>query len=323
MMNTEELTAYIKNYLENDKTRSAIMLTGAWGRGKSYYIQNVLANELNKCNYDIAIVSLYGLKTIAELNKSIYLELRAKKALKKLVSKKKNKETKKSNKLFNWLSKHGKEAASGTALVGKTIIKGVAGFFNVPVEFSDKDLEKLYTSINLNDKLIVLEDLERSGIDIIEIMGYVNNLVEQDGVKVLLVANENEIIKYEDKEETDKDGKKIQKKVPTRITEEYLRIKEKTVSDTISFCADLNDSVENILRLFNNHYFNEALKEKTDAGIPLIVDEIENVMFEVKCYNLRALLYSCQKRWICFLNRREIAKFLIFVLCCALIQHSH
>ena len=316
-MNKDELTAYIKNYLENDKTRSAIMLTGAWGSGKSYYIQNVLTNELNKCNHDVAIISLYGLKTIAELNKSIYLELRAKKTLKKLASKNKNKETKKSNKLFNWLRKYGKEAASGTALVGKTIIKGVAGFFNVPVEFSDKDLEKLYTSINLNGKLIVLEDLERSGIDIIEIMGYVNNLVEQDGVKVLLVANENEIIKYEDKEEKDKDSKKIIIKVPTKTTEEYLRIKEKTVSDTISFYADLNDSVENILRLFNNHYFNEALKEKTDAGIPLIVDEIANVMFEVKCYNLRALLYSCQKTLDMFLKSPgdcEVPYFR-FVLC--------
>lgn len=316
-MNKDKLTAYIKNYLENDRTRSAIMLTGAWGSGKSYYIQNVLTNELNKCNHDVAIVSLYGLKTIAELNKSIYLELRAKKTLKKLASKKKNKETKKNNKLFNWLSKHGKEAASGTALVGKTIIKGVAGFFNVPVEFSDKDLERLYASIDLTDKLIILEDLERSGIDIIEIMGYVNNLVEQDGVKVLLVANENEIIKYEDKEEKDKDSKKIIIKVPTKTTEEYLRIKEKTVSDTISFYADLNDAVENILRLFNNNYFNEALKETTNAGIPLIVDEIANVMFEVKCYNLRALLYSCQKTLDMFLKSLgdcEIPYFR-FVLC--------
>lgn len=96
-----------------------------------------------------------------------------------------------------------------------------------------------------------------------------------------------------------------------------MRIKEKTVSDTISFCADLNDSVENILRLFNNHYFNEALKEKTNAGIPLIVDEIENVMFEVKCYNLRALLYSCQKTLDMFLKSQgdcEIPYFR-FVLC--------
>lgn len=202
-------------------------------------------------------------------------------------------------------------------MVGKTIIKGVAGFFNVPVEFSDKDLERLYASIDLTDKLIILEDLERSGIDIIEIMGYVNNLVEQDGVKVLLVANENEIIKYEDKEEKDKDSKKIIIKVPTKTTEEYLRIKEKTVSDTISFYADLNDAVENILRLFNNNYFNEALKETTNAGIPLIVDEIANVMFEVKCYNLRALLYSCQKTLDMFLKSLgdcEIPYFR-FVLC--------
>ena len=33
---------YIENYLANDKTKSAIMLTAPWGMGKSYYIQNSL-----------------------------------------------------------------------------------------------------------------------------------------------------------------------------------------------------------------------------------------------------------------------------------------
>ena len=47
---------------------------------------------------------------------------------------------------------------------------------------------KVYASVNLTGKLVVLEDLERSGIDILEVLGYVNNLVEQDGVKVLLVS---------------------------------------------------------------------------------------------------------------------------------------
>lgn len=293
-MNTEELTSYIKNYLENDKTRSAIMLTGAWGCGKSYYIQNTLAPALIKDSVNRCIVvSLYGLKNLEALSKSIYLEVRAKALFKK------------------------SETVSAAKIFGKTIIKGVASFFGVDINVSEDDLNKLYQSIDLTNKLIVLEDLERSGIDIIEIMGYVNNLVEQDGVKVLLVANENEIIKYEDKEEKDKDSKKIIIKVPTKTTEEYLRIKEKTVSDTISFYADLNDAVENILRLFNNNYFNEALKETTNAGIPLIVDEIANVMFEVKCYNLRALLYSCQKTLDMFLKSLgdcEIPYFR-FVLC--------
>ena len=303
-MNKEELTAYIKNYLENDKTRSAIMLTGAWGCGKSYYIQNVLTKELNKCNHDVAVVSLYGIKSIAELNKSIYLELRAKKTLKKLASKKKNKETKKSNKLFNWLSKHGKEVASGTALVGKTIIKGVAGFFNVPVEFSDKYLEKLYTSINLNGKLIVLEDLERSGIDIIEIMGYVNNLVEQDGVKVLLVANEGEIIKSKnDIDEEQDDITKLEKAVVdrdkkpilTEKTKEYIKIKEKTVFDTIKFNIGQSEAVKEIISGFSCIYFKQLLDNKSYNGKRDICETVIDVMDMLEIYNLRAIIFACQK----------------------------
>ena len=303
-MSAEELTAYIKNYLENDRTHSAIMLTGAWGSGKSYYIQNVLTKELNKCNHDVAIVSLYGLKTIADLNKSIYLELRAKKTLKKLASKKKNKETKKNNKLFNWLSKHGKEAASGTALLGKTIIKGVAGFFNVPVEFSDKDLEKLYTSINLNGKLIVLEDLERSGIDIIEIMGYVNNLVEQDGVKVLLVANENEIIRYKKDDVEDHDPAnqvvkefvdKDKKPILTEKTKEYIKIKEKTVFDTIKFNIGQSEAVKEIILGFSCKYFKQLLDNNTSNGKKCICDTVVDIMNMLEIYNLRAIIFACQK----------------------------
>lgn len=38
-MDFEQLNNTIKNYLDNDKTNSAIMLTGEWGSGKSYYIK--------------------------------------------------------------------------------------------------------------------------------------------------------------------------------------------------------------------------------------------------------------------------------------------
>ena len=34
-MDTKELNEYIKNYLDNDKTQRAIMLTAPWGSGKS------------------------------------------------------------------------------------------------------------------------------------------------------------------------------------------------------------------------------------------------------------------------------------------------
>ena len=80
-------------------------------------------------------------------------------------------------------------------VVAKTILKSLP----VPINFnlSDDDRKKLYESIDFSGCLIILEDLERSGMSILDVLGFVNNLVEQDGVKVLLVANEDEIMKYQ------------------------------------------------------------------------------------------------------------------------------
>ncbi len=42
MMTVGELNRYIKHYIEEDKTLTAIMLTGEWGLGKSYYAAKIL-----------------------------------------------------------------------------------------------------------------------------------------------------------------------------------------------------------------------------------------------------------------------------------------
>lgn len=39
IMKDTELNSYILHYLKKDKTHTAIMLTGEWGTGKSYYIK--------------------------------------------------------------------------------------------------------------------------------------------------------------------------------------------------------------------------------------------------------------------------------------------
>ena len=171
-MDNGELTEYIKHYLEKDKTRSAIMLTGGWGTGKSYYIQNELTPALQreKANECITI-SLYGLRSVSEISKSIYLELRAK-----------------------FLQSRNETTATGR-LIAKTIVKGLINRFGINLSTSQDEMQKLYESIDLSGKLIILEDVERSQIDILELFGYVNNLVERDGVKLLLVVNEDEITK--------------------------------------------------------------------------------------------------------------------------------
>ena len=74
-------------------------------------------------------------------------------------------------------------------IVVKTVIKNVFGKFGIDTNMSDDDLKNIYSSVDLDGKLLIFEDLERSHIEIIKLLGYINNLVERDGVKVLLVAN--------------------------------------------------------------------------------------------------------------------------------------
>ena len=248
-MKNAELNEYIRHYLEEDKTKSAIMLSAPWGTGKSYYIQNVLRQHLKKEGKDrCVVVSLYGMRDLSEISKSLYLEIRVKPIKENIANK--------WNKIFgkkqSSQSKHTSEVVATIVGGGKTILKGITDYHGIDLSSSNDSLQQLYESINLQDKLIILEDVERSDIDLISIMGYVNSLVEQDGVKVLLVANEDEILKKEPIEvETKEEEEKLESyhklgldnRKYTEKTKEYLKTKEKTISDTIRFEGDSSEAI--------------------------------------------------------------------------------
>ena len=276
-MTYQELNQYILHYLTEDKTKSAIMLTGPWGTGKSYYIQNELKPFLEKKEnggHSCVIVSLYGLKDTAEISKSIYLGTRMK------------------------FLTAASEKSTTVTFAGETIIKGIAGAFGIDLSVSGRSLKRLYASVNLTGKLVVLEDLERSGIDILEVLGYVNNLVEQDGVKVLLVANEEELIQYTPlKVSTKADLERTEMldritghrdRLFTDSTIAYLKVKEKTISDTIEFEEDYQTAIREIVQMFDNETLN---KFSTFESIKDILD----IMLHCQSYNLRSFIFACQK----------------------------
>ena len=278
-MTDQEYNLYIENYLKNDKTQSAIMLTAPWGMGKSYYIQNCLIPYLEQTtDKKCVVVSLYGLHDTKEISKAIYFETRAKTACVK-----------------------NKKVQAGK-IVGKTIIKGALSVAGIDLSLDDADLEKLYSSIDLTNQLIILEDLERSSISIKQVLGFVNNLVEQDGAKVLLVANEKEIKNFKQIATKDKKGEEQSKWVYTEETEEYLTIKEKTVSDTILYLCDYDKTIESILNLYLESKIVRLIEPKNASGRPLIVNEIRMVMADVGDYNLRSFIYACQKTADIFSN---------------------
>lgn len=171
-MTTEELNNYILHYLKKDKTHTAIMLTGEWGSGKTYYVENDLIPFLKQNKATAIAVSLYGLNDITMISKNIYMELR-----------------------MSTLGGKSSEVVTTGKLIAKNIIKNITGVVGINIGLSDDDLTELYESVNLENKLLILEDVERCNINITYLLGYVNGLVERDGVKVLLIANESEILK--------------------------------------------------------------------------------------------------------------------------------
>lgn len=230
-MKKQEIIKYVRHYIEQDQTHSAIMLSADWGTGKSHFIQHDLIPHLaldkddqfkdKEKKHNCIVVSLYGLTQLSDISKSIYLEVRTSK-IKKWVSAI-------SNKIPKRLRIASQEVISIGSGIGKTILKGVAGHSGVDLNISDKDLKKIFKSIDLSGKLLIFDDIERTKINILEFLGYVNSLVEQDGIKVLLVTNEAEIFQFQSENVVQStEGQ-------PNLAEKYRKIKEKTISDTIQF----------------------------------------------------------------------------------------
>ena len=270
-MTYDTFNLFIKNYIENDKTGRAIMLTSDWGTGKSYYINHTLKPFLKSDNggkHDCVIVSLYGLTNISDISKSIYFGLRT-------IGKSDSTEMKST----------GKAVAK---IVGKTILNGLVNKIGFDIGYvDDNDLQDMYESIDLSGKLIVLDDFERSGIDRIALLGYINNLCEQDGVKILITANESELIQTKEILSKDKNQKII--KVYTDETLLYLKAREKTIGDTINFVCDYDGAIKSIIGLFNN----VDLSEFSDFIISGEIDMVHNRFHPYK--NLRTFMQICQK----------------------------
>ena len=52
------------------------------------------------------------------------------------------------------------------------------------------DYENFFST---EDKVLCFDDLERANVDVIDILGYINNFVEHDHIKTIIICNEKEL----------------------------------------------------------------------------------------------------------------------------------
>ena len=169
---------------------------------------------------------------------------------------------------------------------------------------SDKvDFSKLFT---VEDKVLCFDDLERANVDVIDILGYINNFVEHDGIKTIIICNEEELaIKFKNDNidfkkwiatyVLDKQGR-IDKKPITDITKfvdddsyrdllDYQRIKEKLIGETFEFIPEYKYVLTSMINKFTYNYGLYEFYKKNYASI-------ENTFLKTDSKNLRILKHA-------------------------------
>ncbi len=243
----------ITNYIKMN-TSGALMITGHWGCGKTYFIKNEVIPQIEeKLHKKIIVVSLFGLNHLNEIPERVLYAY--------------------CNTLDN----------SGSSFNWRTFSNKVGQLLkNSPKLNEYVDLNKvfgkgegLYNFIS-KDTIICFDDLERvlDSIDTNEVLGTINQLVENLQYKVIVVANEDFIRQSSNNE---------------------LLFKEKVVEKTIAFTPNIAHIYKKTVSSYNDKVFDTYMCEK---AIKLISEEnalyLKSELYRKNISNIRILKFAIE-----------------------------
>lgn len=118
---------------------------------------------------------------------------------------------------------------------------------------------------NTDKSILIFDDLERCKIDISNLLGYINYFVEHQDLKVIIIANEDELSKQDSND----------------LSKSYQTIKEKLIGKTFGVSLDFEGALENFITGVNNQDVQSFLSGNTDL--------IQNLYNKAEYENLRNL----------------------------------
>ncbi len=242
----QHIQQYLDYYCELPQSpKFAILLKGKWGCGKTWFI-NQYREKLKTKGKKSLYISLYGITNYSEIEDSLFKQL---------------------NPLSHLL------ASKEMVIVGKIckgLLKGALKIdldndgqedgrwsFSIP----DIDIDKKFKDSQFS--LLIFDDLERCSINIENILGYINDFVDSQDLKVVIIANEGEINNDRDKQE------------------KYNKTKEKLIGKTFDVFPDLSGALHTSI----NQISNSQVKEILTKNLALL----QELYLQAECKNLRIL----------------------------------
>ncbi len=185
----------VKNYIFDNRFSRALLIDGDWGCGKSFFVKNDLIPEIEKTqveekkeddnsqeekSYSALMISLYGISEVESIRSAIYSAYLEK--ITEITD----------NDLVKNALKHVK-------VFGTTMLKGLSNHLGVDEEVNNclNQIKDEVLHKNKDSIILIFDDIERCRIDIIELMGFLNDLCENNGYRIILIANEDEISRQE------------------------------------------------------------------------------------------------------------------------------
>lgn len=251
MYTQEDFCKGIMDYLSMS-TSGALMISGAWGSGKTYYVDNVLIPLLRKKDLFPIKISLFGLNGLDSLElrvAEIFLQEYGEESLNPLGEK----DGAIFSRLFETILKK-------VASKDKKEVQSVTD--TMPVIGQYVDVGRVFDSYTMlclrrlpKDKVVlILDDLERAvkTIPAHILLGTINSLMEADKYKVVLIANDSYFNIH---------------------SKEYLDFKEKVIDRTLLFPQNIRMIYSEIIK----GYGTEFEKLMSDGRFTNVIDPYAGV----------------------------------------------
>lgn len=214
----------ILDYINRNELSGALLLTGQWGCGKSYLMKELSKEMSNHKKAAIAVISLFGLDSVAAINNRVKEEYVG------FMLGTLGRKAKKLSRAVTNVVKDGLNVAS-IAASGNPGLSAASHGLSAVLNYDVFGLYNVQNTVGKDENqrqfVLVFDDLERSNLTKKDLLGAINEYVENKKIKTIIVADEDKI-----------------------SGDDYKEYKEKLISRTIRMDNDSDYLVVQIIRGF-------------------------------------------------------------------------